>query len=164
MSRFAENTTVPSDRSRTEIEKTLSRYGALISFHGQSNGCWEWVGHVNPHGYGMASTGKFTNSPAHRVIYTAFRGLIPAGLDLDHLCRNRCCVNPSHLEPVTRRENVMRGQNVRVLAHHAGTCIRHHKMNCENTYISPKGQRQCKQCRKMRELKRPSRAKQSRVT
>lgn len=69
--------------------------------------CWNWdkaaVG-----GYGVSSLdGK--RSVAHRVVWTLLRGPIPDGLDLDHLCRNRLCVNPDHLEPVTRSENLLRG-------------------------------------------------------
>src|SRR6478752_5165546 len=74
----------------------------------QENGCWEWVGSVRKNdGYGRWSVGKGTL--AHRVIYEKMRGAVPKGLELDHLCRNRLCVNPDHLEPVTTRENIFRG-------------------------------------------------------
>lgn len=66
--------------------------------------CWAWQGSIAPNGYG-----KLGGSWAHRLSYETFVGPIPEGLDLDHLCRNRGCVNPDHLEPVTRKENLRRG-------------------------------------------------------
>lgn len=75
-------------------------------------GCWNFTGSVSKDGYGRRSfDGKMTT--AHRSVYEQLRGPIPDGLDLDHLCRNRRCVNPDHLEPVTRRVNVMRGKRMK---------------------------------------------------
>jgi len=150
--RYAAQTTVKRDASLAEIERTLQRYGHLIRFY--RFGCWEWIGRRTTAGYGSASLSKTRWMLAHRLIYAVFRGPIPVGLDLDHLCRNRACVNPAHLEPVTRRENVLRGANPVIKAHLAGTCIRGHAMTPANTYVSPKGQRHCKACRRMREQKR----------
>jgi hypothetical protein len=168
--RYAERTEVPSDRSRAEIEKTLQRYGHLIKFH--PRGCWEWIGTISPRGYGMASTSKFKGRAAHRLIYEAFREPIPPGLDLDHLCQgdlcpggtscqHRRCVNPAHLRPATRRENVTRGVHISQIAHRAGTCIRGHAMDLANTYVSPKGQRHCRTCRAIRDQKRQPRTKKA---
>src|SRR4051812_22635773 len=76
-----------------------------IKFSGE---CWIWTKSKTWNGYGLAAfEGKTTT--AHRVLYQLIKGPIPAGLDLDHKCRNRLCVNPDHLEPVTRRENLHRG-------------------------------------------------------
>jgi hypothetical protein len=90
----------------------------------------------------------FGGRPAktHRVSYESFRGAVPAGLDLDHLCRVRHCVNPWHLEPVTRRVNLLRGANPISIAHLAGTCTRGHAMTPDNTYQAPGGQRKCRAC------------------
>src|SRR4051812_35687163 len=76
------------------------------------SGCWLWTGALNYNGYGTYSwaeeDGRHTYL-AHRLVYIIERGPIPDGLQLDHLCRLRCCVNPDHLEPVTSGENARRG-------------------------------------------------------
>lgn len=69
-------------------------------------GCWNWTGAMSPNGYGQSR-----GSGAHREIYQRFKGPIPEGLTLDHLCRNRRCVNPEHLEAVTQSTNVRRGNS-----------------------------------------------------
>ncbi len=76
-----------------------------------SSGCWLWLGEYNRNGYGRV---KFAGRKlmAHRVIYELVVDQIPDGLVLDHICRNRCCVNPDHLEEVTIRENTLRGDAV----------------------------------------------------
>lgn len=76
-----------------------------------NSGCWLWVGSVTGPGYGQISNPDRRGKPllAHRVSYELHVGPIPEGFDLDHLCRVRCCINPRHLDPVTRRENLRRG-------------------------------------------------------
>ena len=77
------------------------------------SGCWEYAGRLNEHGYGQLSRrfkdGKSNALLAHRYAYIFMIGEIPDGLFLDHLCRNRKCCNPAHLEPVTKRQNTLRG-------------------------------------------------------
>ncbi len=105
-----------------------------------TSGCWLWIA-ASARGYGRVDVnGKL--SQAHRVVYEILRGPIPDGLQLDHLCRVRCCVNPDHLEPVTLAENVRRGIYLTTI------CKRGHKWTPENTYIVPQtGARQCRTCR-----------------
>jgi hypothetical protein len=78
-----------------------------------ANGCWLWLGAIHPeNGYGAMWDGEKLGR-AHRVIYEAVNNMVPEGMDLDHLCRVRHCVNPDHLEPVTRSENLQRGHLAR---------------------------------------------------
>lgn len=78
----------------------------------QPDGCVLWTGFVGPDGYGRVCV-AYKQRPAHRVIYEAFYGPVPEHLDIDHLCRNRACVSPAHLEPVMRAENLRRGREAR---------------------------------------------------
>lgn len=114
--------------------------------------CWIWIGGRSSGGYGYVRfNGKM--QIAHRVIYELLVGPIPKGLDLDHLCRNRACCNPEHLEPVTRKENVRRGDGIKATIkrhqkHRENThCPYGHEYTPENTY-NYKGGRSCNQCRK----------------
>lgn len=111
-------------------------------------GCWVWKERKNQDGYG---TLKFHGKRhhAHKFIYELFFGKVPNGLELDHLCSNRPCVNPNHLEPVTHKENIGRGRTGKYLSERTH-CKNGHEYNSENTRISVAvtgtTYRQCKQC------------------
>lgn len=78
-------------------------------------GCWLWVGAKSRGGYGRVGVpGQRRTAQAHRMYFEREHGPVAAGLDLDHLCRNRGCVNPSHLEPVPRRVNARRGRGTKL--------------------------------------------------
>ncbi len=74
-----------------------------------NSGCWLWMSCCDRHGYAKMNVPGFS-ALAHRISYEIFKGKIPSGLQLDHKCRVRCCVNPDHLEPVTNLENSIRGE------------------------------------------------------
>jgi len=125
------------------------------------NGCWEWTGYKDPAGYGQIGTPSGVKL-VHRVSYEYYVGKIPDGLQIDHLCRNRPCVNPEHLEPVTAKENVGRGMAGRVrtlLAAQQTHCKWGHEFTKSNTYICRKGIRNCRRCHKRRERERRERIK-----
>jgi HNH endonuclease len=111
--------------------------------------CWWWTGCLTNHGYGVASwNGK--QRPAHRVFYELRKGPIPEGLAIDHLCRNRSCVNPDHLEAVTLRTNVLRGISPAAIAAKLTHCIRGHELSGENISYRNGTQRRCRVCNRER--------------
>jgi hypothetical protein len=112
--------------------------------------CWEWLGAHDWYGYGTFYVGGTKRvDRVHRVVYKILVGPIPDGMHVDHLCRNRSCCNPDHLEPVTQGENTRRGNAPNILASRTGTCARGHSL--ANAYIRPDtGARQCAECIRLR--------------
>ena len=111
-----------------------------------NTGCWIWMGYVMKNGYGKFGVTRSKSKLAHRVSYELYRNEIPFGLHIDHLCRNRCCVNPSHLETVTRQVNTLRGIGVSAVHARKTSCPKGHAYDAKNTYIDNKGSRHCKTC------------------
>jgi len=132
------------------------------------NGCMNWTGGLNGVGYGqfyrgrtdLGDTGK---TYAHRWSYETFVGPIPEGLHLDHLCRNRACVNPDHLEPVTIRENLLRGVGPSATNARKTACPQGHPLAGANLYVNPNNsQRSCRECGRERQAAKYRRLAQER--
>lgn len=108
------------------------------------SGCWVFTDALNHAGYGwFRINGK--SRYAHRIAYEEFVGPIPEGLQLDHLCKVRCCINPNHLEPVTCKENLRRS-TIYDKNRNKTHCKYGHEFTPENTYIKQNGCRLCKTC------------------
>ncbi len=109
--------------------------------------CWKWTGGRNSDGYGQCWHNN-KQQRVHRVFYEFYKGTISKGLVIDHLCRNRACVNPEHLQAVTVRVNTERGESIVAKYMKATHCIHGHEFSVENTTFSKskKGGRRCKQC------------------
>lgn len=116
----------------------LTRFFSRIAVSHRS-GCWRWIGVRNGKGYGM-----FGGRNAHRVSYAWFAGEISAGLEIDHLCRVKNCVNPAHLEAVTGDENRRRANRFET----TGRCKRGHELKASGFCLTNgSGERLCMACR-----------------
>lgn len=109
-----------------------------------TEGCWRWVACLNAAGYGLFRH-EGRSRLAHRLAWAEVNGEAPAGTVLDHLCRNRYCIRPDHLEAVTRAENNRRGWRDRTPKPY---CVNGHEYTPENTYIQTTGMRQCLTCKR----------------
>lgn len=136
----------------TKVGSPLERFLAKICI--KPNGCWEWLGGHAKAGYALLdieSDGSWKPVAAHRFSYETFVGPIPDGKELDHLCRNRGCVNPDHLEPVIHKVNVRRGlagistgEQMKARTH----CPKGHPYDEQNTRYRKNGRRRCLACRR----------------
>jgi hypothetical protein len=120
------------------------RFWAKVDKDGP-NGCWLWLASIDAHGYSHAGKGRL----AYRLAYQLVRGPVPAGLELDHLCRNKLCVNPDHLEPVTHAENVRRG----ALHRRRVTCEAGHLLALTRKVVNGRS-KGCRVCKQMRDARR----------
>jgi hypothetical protein len=119
----------------------VNRDGPAPIHRPELGSCWLWIAGSSQNGYGLFwwdGSMKY----AHRVAFEQLVGSVPAGLDLDHLCRVRDCVRPAHLEPVTRRENLVRGNGFIARQARQTTCRRGHDFDTVDTL----GRRVCRTC------------------
>lgn len=133
---------------RSTIETFWSRVSA-----GPEDACWPWRGALAANGYGRFAPrvdGRPFRVQAHRLAYELTFGPIPDGLVIDHLCRNRACANPTHMEPVSPRTNVLRGVGVASKNSAKTHCVDGHAFGPENTYVTPNGRRMCRECQRRR--------------
>lgn len=127
----------------------VNRSGPWPLLRHLSGRCWMWTASLRADGYGQFRIGGRADGRtvrAHRVAYELLIGPIPEGLVIDHLCRNRACVNPDHLEPVTHKVNVLRGEGVSAKAARATSCPYGHAYDKANTYWRRDGRRYCRAC------------------
>lgn len=131
---------------------------------GDGLGCWRWKKALNTYGYGVVTVRGFKTQQAHRIAYELCVGPIPDGLEIDHLCRVRSCVNPSHLEPVTRRENLIRGIGFPGENKRKTHCPQGHEYTPENLLPAHAkvGHRTCRLCHLARALAWKDRLRASR--
>lgn len=133
---------------RSRMRNTLADF-LLERIEVDHSGCWLWTGRAWPNGYGSLA-GKprkqAGTAMSHRAVYELHNGPIPDDLVIDHLCRNRICCNPEHLEPVTQAENLARGESPTIQVAQTGVCFHGHRIEGDNLYVSPQGQRRCRTC------------------
>lgn len=126
-----------ADASPERFWKSVDRRGA--------EECWPWLGSKDTSGYGTIMWGG-RRVGTHVLAYELVVGAVPEGLVIDHLCRNRACCNPAHLEPVTHRENVLRGRGPTAINARKTHCNHGHEFTPENTYLQQNGGRGCREC------------------
>jgi len=142
-------------RSRKVVDE-VSRFWSKVD---KSGDCWLWTAGLRL-GYGQFRRTHDRGNPAvaHRYAYEITKGQIPAGMQLDHLCRNRACVNPDHLEPVSQRVNMLRGLQSRLANGMDDKCAHGHRYTPENTYRNPSraSDIRCRECSRIRDRARRS--------
>lgn len=133
-----------------EVIQELIRFWKKVRKY--PSGCWLWLGRTR-FGYGefdrKDADGIWRPKRAHIVSYEACIGKVPHGKELDHLCRNPRCVNPSHLEPVTHAENILRGESPYAKRKRQTHCLSGHEFTTSNTLRKKNGTRACRECRNL---------------
>jgi hypothetical protein len=147
---------VPSEWEQHIGYRVSWREQRMVEFEGQfwmkvekTPECWLWNGAIKPNGYGRFSPKQDFDVYAHRFAYELLKGPIPEGKEIDHLCRNRRCVNPEHLEAVTHAVNLFRGNTINRKAAQTTHCPKGHPLiegNLVLSHLYSRGKRECRTC------------------
>ena len=141
--------------ARWRAETAEERFWRKVN---KTDDCWLWTGSLDRTGYGefvVVGTRKGRRKTgAHRFAWELDNGPIADGMELDHLCRVHSCVRPSHMELVTHRENVLRGESPSARQARWTHCINGHEFTERNTRITPAGRRKCRACHRANERRR----------
>ena len=135
----------------------IDRFWSKVNKDAQG-GCWQWTGGVTSWGYGqfhILMNGKRTNHRAHRVCWFLEHGTLGQESVLDHICRNRLCVNPDHLRELSNAQNVLAGVGITAVNARKSSCKNGHPFDAENTRIRSGGDRRCRACEREWDRSRP---------
>jgi hypothetical protein len=131
-----------------DYTNTIETFWSKVNKDTGINGCWLWTGNTNNYGYGTFFY-RGEKVLAHRFAYELKVGEIPSGKVIDHLCRNRKCVNPAHMETVSNVVNVLRGIGLFANKKRQTYCIHGHLLAGKNLRIRSDGHRSCKECERL---------------
>lgn len=151
-SKYGDPLVVKNDPDRTVEERfwpRVDKSGPIPSHRPDLGSCWVWTGTKLSSGYGILSVDG-SGQRTHRLAYAWLVGEIPDELEIDHLCRNRACCRPTHLEPVTGSVNIRRGESPWGINSRKTECPKGHPYDAGNTYINPSGSRVCRTCARER--------------
>lgn len=133
-------------RPRKRVTPGASLADRVLLHTDRSGECWIWTAAIDKStGYGRVSIGGKVGY-GHRIAYEAFVGPIPAGMEIDHLCRNRACCRPEHLEAVTPQVNVLRGESPGAKARRRDLCFHGQHLYADHGFVDRDGRRRCRAC------------------
>lgn len=137
--------------------RLIARFWTKVDRSGGPDECWPWTASTYRNGYGQFGIGRAKVFCSHRIAWELTHGPIPDTLTVDHLCKNRLCQNPAHMEIVTRGENSLRGTSPAAQNKRKTVCKHGHRFTPSNTYVDKNGGRACRVCHRINEARRRER-------